>query len=320
MIGGNYNYKTSGVFSVVLTYILIVFGGYVASSESGMGCGPEWPLCNGEVIPNLENETLIEFAHRFIGLLLAILVVSLFILIKRNNISNTLQKAGNWLIVLLTLQVLAGAVVVVLDLPTIVVTVHLLVAMLFMLVLFWIFHADSHTHIDTSLSHIKEVKIVFQINVLMFLLLLTMGLGAFIKHEYYGLACNWLDCRGSMFPVTKPEVLQTVHRVLAVFTAAYIIFLTIKAFKANWGRGMKKRLLLAAAVVILQIISGVLTILTNISIPWAVVHLAIGTALFMIVADTRLVLGLTIAKVTGDKWTNDKGQPIDNWKIFYKQW
>lgn len=297
--------------SVVLTYILIVFGGYVASSESGMGCGPEWPLCNGEVIPNLENETLIEFAHRFIGLLLAILVVTLFVLIKRNNRNKTLHKAGNWLIVLLTLQVLAGAVVVVLDLPTIVVTLHLLVAMLFMLVLLWIYRIESHTRIETIVSDTKKVKIVFQLNVLIILLLLVMGFGAFIKHEYYGLACDWLDCRETLLPVSTPEILQTGHRVLAVITAAYTIFLMFKAYLNNWGPGLKKRLLLAAAAVVIQIISGILTIITNISIPWAVVHLAIGTALFLIIADTRIVMGLTITKVTGGTWTDDKGQPIN---------
>jgi heme a synthase len=58
---------------------------------------------------------------------------------------------------------------------------------------------------------------------------------------------------------------------------------------------------LAAAVVVIQLISGILTIVTNISIPWAVVHLAIGTALFMIIADTRIILGLTIAKNTGNR-------------------
>jgi heme a synthase len=295
------------IFSVVLTYILIVFGGYVASSESGMGCGPEWPLCNGEVIPVLENETLIEFAHRAIGLLLAILVVTLFVLIKRNHSHKILQTAGNLLISLLTLQVLAGAVVVVLDLPTIVITVHLLVAMLFMLVLLWIFRADSHLHIETS-SFMKATMIT-QFNILIILLLLTMGFGAFIKHEYYGLACGWLDCSSSVLPSTKPEILQTGHRVLAVITAAYTFYLMFKAYMNNWGRVMKKRLLLASTVVVIQIISGILTILTNISIPWAVVHLAIGTALFMIIADTRLVLGLTISKVTGETWA--KGRPID---------
>jgi heme a synthase len=295
---------------VALTYILIVFGGYVASSESGMGCGPEWPLCNGEVIPILENETLIEFAHRVIGLLLAILVVTLFVLIKRNKSNKTLQTAGNWLVGLLTLQILAGAVVVVLDLPTIVITVHLLVAMLFMLVLLGIYRTESHTLIEMRLSDNRKLKVVFQLNILIILLLVTMGFGAFIKHEYYGLACGWLDCRETLLPVTTPEILQTGHRVLAVITAAYTIFLMFKAYLNNWGPGLKKRLLLAAAVVIIQIISGILTIVTNISIPWAVVHLAIGTALFMIVADTRLIFGLTIAKNTGKPWTDKKGQPF----------
>lgn len=309
LIGGNI-IKLVAIISVLLTYILIVFGGYVASSESGMGCGPEWPLCNGEVIPVLENETLIEFAHRAIGLLLAILVGTLFVLIKRNKNNKILQTAGNWLISLLTLQILAGAVVVVLDLPTIVITVHLLVAMLFMLVLLWIYRTESHTRIETKLSDNRKLNIVFQLNVLIILLLLTMGFGAFIKHEYYGLACGWLDCRETLLPVTTPEILQTGHRILAVITAAYTILLMFKAYLNNWGQGLKVRLLLAATMVVMQILSGILTIITNISIPWAVVHLAIGTALFMIVADTRLIVGLTIAKNTGKPWTDKKGQPF----------
>ncbi|NWQ43253.1 COX15/CtaA family protein [Bacillus sp. EB106-08-02-XG196] len=309
LIGGNI-IKLAAIISVLLTYILIVFGGYVASSESGMGCGPEWPLCNGEVIPILENETLIEFAHRAIGLLLAILVGTLFVLIKRNKNNKILQTAGNWLISLLTLQILAGAVVVVLDLPTIIITVHLLVAMLFMLVLLWIYRTESHTRIETKLSDNRKLNIVFQLNVLIILLLLTMGFGAFIKHEYYGLVCGWLDCRETLLPVTTPEILQTGHRILAVITAAYTILLMFKAYLNNWGQGLKVRLLLAATMVVIQIISGILTIITNISIPWAVVHLAIGTALFMIVADTRLIVGLTIAKNTGKPWTDKKGQPF----------
>lgn len=303
--------KLVAIISVVLTYILIVFGGYVASSESGMGCGPEWPFCNGEVIPVLENETLIEFAHRAIGLLLAILVGTLFVLIKRNKNNKILQNAGNWLIGLLTLQVLAGAVVVVLDLPTIVITVHLLVAMLFMLVLLWIYRTESHARIETKLSDNRKSKVVFQLNVLIILLLLTMGFGAFIKHEYFGLACGWLDCRETLLPVTTPEILQTGHRVLAVLTAAYTIFLMFKAYLNNWGPGLKRRLLLAAAVVVIQILSGILTIITNISIPWAVVHLAIGTALFMIIADTRLIMGLTIIKINRNTWKVGKGQHIN---------
>jgi heme a synthase len=309
LIGGNYYYTSSYYFSGTYLHtnrfrrICCFFG-------IGNGVWAGVALCNGEVIPILENATLIEFAHRVIGLLLAILVVSLFVLIKRNKSNKMLQTSGNWLVGLLTLQILAGAVVVVLDLSTIVITVHLLVAMLFMLVLLWIYRTESHARIETKLSDNRKSKVVFQLYVLIILLLLTMGFGAFIKHEYFGLACGWLDCRETLLPVTTPEILQTVHRVLAVITASYTILLMFKAYLNNWGPGLKKRLLLAAAVVVIQIISGILTIVTNISIPWAVVHLAIGTALFMIVADTRLILGLTIAKNTGKPWTDKKGQPF----------
>ncbi|MFT4416752.1 COX15/CtaA family protein [Fredinandcohnia humi] len=52
--------------TIFIAYFLIVFGGYVASSQSGMGCVPDWPLCNGVLIPVLEDSTLIEYAHRVI--------------------------------------------------------------------------------------------------------------------------------------------------------------------------------------------------------------------------------------------------------------
>ena len=43
--------------TAILTFVLIVIGGVVRVSESGLGCGPAgsglegWPLCEGSVIP-----------------------------------------------------------------------------------------------------------------------------------------------------------------------------------------------------------------------------------------------------------------------------
>ena len=44
-------------------YVLIVLGGLVASTNSGLAC-PDWPLCNGQVLPSLTINVLIEFTHR----------------------------------------------------------------------------------------------------------------------------------------------------------------------------------------------------------------------------------------------------------------
>ncbi|MFQ5551846.1 MAG: COX15/CtaA family protein, partial [Gemmatimonadales bacterium] len=61
--------------AAVLTFLLIVLGGWVRITGSGLGCGDEWPLCNGRLIPPLdEPATLIEWGHRLVASLVAALV------------------------------------------------------------------------------------------------------------------------------------------------------------------------------------------------------------------------------------------------------
>lgn len=130
--------KRLALLTVFLTYLLIVFGGYVASSKSGMGCGPEWPLCNGDVVPTLHGDTLIEFTHRVIGAILGIVSFILFVKILRTEVSPSVRTVGYWMLVLLIIQVLLGAIVVLKDLPTSIIASHLIIAMLFLTSLIWI--------------------------------------------------------------------------------------------------------------------------------------------------------------------------------------
>jgi heme A synthase len=51
----------------VLAYnvAVVLWGAYVRATGSGAGCGNHWPLCNGEVVPQLASlKRLIEFSHR----------------------------------------------------------------------------------------------------------------------------------------------------------------------------------------------------------------------------------------------------------------
>jgi cytochrome c oxidase assembly protein subunit 15 len=62
--------------SVVSTYILILIGGYVTTSNSGLGCEESWPLCSGAVLPNLNNYAqVIEFSHRAFNIVVAFFVL-----------------------------------------------------------------------------------------------------------------------------------------------------------------------------------------------------------------------------------------------------
>ena len=66
--------------SVVSTYILILIGGYVTTSNSGLGCGDSWPLCSGAVFPALNDPAqLIEFTHRIFNFVVAFFVLGLLV-------------------------------------------------------------------------------------------------------------------------------------------------------------------------------------------------------------------------------------------------
>src|SRR2546430_17184481 len=67
--------------TAVVTVLLIVVGGVVRVSQSGLGCGPGgsgtkgWPLCGGSVIPLVGDENrLIEFSHRLLATVVVILI------------------------------------------------------------------------------------------------------------------------------------------------------------------------------------------------------------------------------------------------------
>ena len=52
--------------TVLAGFALIVLGGVVRVTESGLGC-PDWPLCQGRLIPPLETSAIIEYSHRLVA-------------------------------------------------------------------------------------------------------------------------------------------------------------------------------------------------------------------------------------------------------------
>jgi cytochrome c oxidase assembly protein subunit 15 len=116
--------------NVFAVYVLIVLGGIVSSTGSGLAC-PDWPLCRGEVIPSLTINVLIEFTHRVWTVVVTILVVSTMLLAwKKYGRLNKITSFATMTFILLLAQVILGMVTVESRTLPVVVTSHLAVATL----------------------------------------------------------------------------------------------------------------------------------------------------------------------------------------------
>src|SRR5438093_9364414 len=131
-------FRALTVATALVTYALVVLGGVVRVTGSGLGC-PDWPLCHGRLVPPLEVTAIIEYTHRLLGAAVSplILAVCLAAWLGRRRERAILLPAG-LAPLLLAIQIALGAIVVKLELPAIVVLIHLGFAMLIFGLLTWI--------------------------------------------------------------------------------------------------------------------------------------------------------------------------------------
>jgi heme A synthase len=93
-----------------MTFVLMLIGAYLAGSDYGLACNG-WPLCNGEVVPDVGTTSiLVHYVHRMLALALGIsMLLMLYSAYKQKNsapLAYTLTHAAFGLFIL---QALVGA-------------------------------------------------------------------------------------------------------------------------------------------------------------------------------------------------------------------
>lgn len=118
-------------FAAIVVYAQILLGGLVSSQYAGVAC-PDFPLCNGEVIPTMVGDVGIHMTHRLGAYFTVITLLSLFRLIRKFRdepwVSPELLRLGGWIAGLVLAQVVVGVINVLYKVPPVITTLHLAIA------------------------------------------------------------------------------------------------------------------------------------------------------------------------------------------------
>ena len=115
--------------SVVAAFALIVLGGVVRVTGSGLGC-PDWPLCHGNIIPPLEKTAIIEYSHRLVasGIVGPLIIATCAVAWISYRRERRLVIPATAAVILLLAQGGLGGVTVLTELPSHIVAAHMALA------------------------------------------------------------------------------------------------------------------------------------------------------------------------------------------------
>jgi heme a synthase len=279
-----------GLATTLLAYTLIVIGSVVRTTGSGLAC-PDWPLCQGRLIPPLQLNVLIEWTHRLVALLVSLAVVVLSVLTLAHA---TLRRRLGGLVILalslLAMQVLLGALTVWKLLDPSVVSGHLAVALLIFATLL------AYTRTARQASGAVPAPAATRPAGLMPVFLgattltyLQSLLGGIVSTHHAGLVCpDWPTCFGEWLPPLQGLVgLQMAHRFGAYILTALVLAAAATARSAP-DRRVRASGPLALGLVVIQVVLGVSNVYLRTPVWLSAAHLATATALLGVLLDATL--------------------------------
>ncbi|HZB27830.1 MAG TPA: COX15/CtaA family protein, partial [Gemmatimonadales bacterium] len=273
-----------------LAFGLIVLGGIVRITGSGMGCGDDWPRCKGEWFPPLDLPTLIESSHRWVAALVSLVVVAMTIVGWRYHRHDALvRNPATLALLLLVSQVLLGAVTVKLALPPWVVIIHFANAMVLLAVLIVTGLRASATHDARAAREAPPPgplrhKAYVHVGVTAGLGFVVILFGAQVANFDAGLLCLGFPlCNGSALPPPTPlAFLPWAHRFLAFLFLGLVLALAIRLHRRpdEPGTPLRRWTTVVLVITMAQIALGAAMVVQLLPSWFRAAHLLAGTALW----------------------------------------
>ncbi len=260
-------------------FVLIVLGALVRANEAGLAC-PDWPLCFGQALPEMDRKVGFEWTHRVVAGSVGVAFVALSALALRRPRARRVAPLLGVGAALLALQILLGALTVWELLAPWTVTAHLLTGNAFAATL--LLAALALREGASPGAHPPVPPPVRRWTALAALLLaLQIALGGLVASRYAGLACpEWPACQGGVwFPGWEgPVGLQLLHRTNGY---ALVAGLATAAIAARGAPAVGRAVRLALGLGVLQVAVGAANVLLRLPIEVTGLHSALATGLVL---------------------------------------
>jgi heme A synthase len=296
-----------------LTLAQIVLGGVVHGTGSSLAC-PDWPLCFGEVFPDMVGGVLYEHSHRLLGTLIGVvtLVVLLTAAATRRE-HPTRWRLAQLLFVAVVVQGVLGGLTVIFKLPTLVSTAHLALSMAFlMLVVMMAFRAWPARRAAEPPAPPLSAGLHRWLGITTLAVYCQIVLGGLVRHTGAGVACltDIPLCQGVLWPTWHATAqVHMLHRMVGVVVGLLVLVVSVRTFHVS-ARDGRARLLAAGAamLVLVQVTLGVLSVVTLLGLVPVTAHLGVGA---LLLADLFLLWLGTRSLAVGERTLRPVGVALE---------
>ncbi len=268
--------------SVFWTLGLLYLGSVVHATESSLAC-PDWPTCFGTMMPEMTGGVFWEHLHRLVaGGLVLLFGLSTWLAKTPTQDQPWIFRACLAGLGLLIVQSIFGGLTVIYRLPDLISTTHLGLAFIFLALVTVL--ASATGPLKTFESPLGETanRITILASASAALIFVQSLIGGLVRHMDAGMACPDAPlCLGELVPplVNSTITLHFTHRLIGIVAALLIIGLSIWILRVSAPKPLRRLGLLAAALVVTQVIIGFVSVLTSLAVIPVSLHTLIAAGL-----------------------------------------